>query len=65
MDFEFGELEQGELSDEQYITKKVELYHTLYFFVGSDLFAAAIVLVLIEVHYLHMGFYFFVYCIIQ
>lgn len=65
MDFEFGEVNQGDESDEDYQKRKVDLYHVLYFFMGSDLMAVTLGYVLVDINILQMGFLFFAYCMIN
>ena len=56
--------EQGDLSDDEFYEINVEITHTNYFFVGSELMEVAIANAVLDINYLQMGFLFFLYGII-
>ena len=61
MGFNYGEFEQGDLSDDKFYEYNVEITHTNYFFVGSGLTEVALLTVVLDINYLQMGFLFVLY----
>ena len=65
MDFEYGEFDQGQMSDEEFINKKIESDKMNYFFVGADFTAMELVFVMSNLHMIYDGLLFFLYCMVQ
>ena len=61
MGFNYGEFEQGDLSDDEFYEINVEITQTNYFYVGSELMEVALVSVVLDINYLQMGVLFVLY----
>lgn len=55
MDFEFGTVDQGEMTNEEFAAKRKVQDNMDHFFVGSDFTATTIVVVMGDINVLHYG----------
>ena len=51
IDREFGEIEQGDLSDEEYATKLEDMDLVYFYFIGSDFIAIAMMNLILDINH--------------